>query len=588
MRKAFNPLLMKLLLSVFLIMVFTMWVFYPSTNNLFVWDTKRYLYVYEFWISKLHVYHIVWMFLSQEFHNWHPLTWLSWALDYQLYGGLSTWGFHLSSNILHSINSVLVFALAIVFFNLNKPGFSDHPAHTDSNVIIAALLTALLFASHPQHVESVVWVAERKDLLCQLFLILSMLAYVRYVTCNEEIKKRWFIATLGLFAMALASKPMAVTFPVVLLLMDVYPLHRFKFASSVNSSITQKSSYALIKEKIPFFLLSIAVILMTLFAQQGAMANVSFDLRILNAFNSIIFYLTQLIAPLDFAVQYPYFVDVGESITWKAFIPVIAVLAITLATLVAWIKGRHVWLIAWFFYLVTLSPVLGLIQVGAQGAADRYAYFPTLPVYLLIGAGLLSILNSAASVRKLIALFAVLSFVVLLTVKTREQITVWENDLTLWTHSIELYPNNDLGYLNIGGYYYNARDFEKAAYHFDKAGELRPNEAQTYAWRALTYTFLEQYQDAIAFHVKLGSALEARPDLKADQFCIQYNIGWLFAKMEMYLESSELFARVSPNSALEENARTWLNWLESSKKNENETISSEHLPGVCTKLLPIM
>ena len=189
---------------------------------------------------------------------------------------------------------------------------------------------------------------------------------------------------------------------------------------------------------------------------------------------------------------------------------------------------------------------------------------------------------------RLVIVLATLPVVLFLVGETRRQIQVWENDLTLWSNAIKLYPNNDLAHLSMGQNYFNRQNWEKAAYHFSIAGKLRPNEARTYAWRALTYTFLDQYQEALNFHVKLGSAFESHPELKADQYCIQYNIGWLFAKMEMFEESSELFSRVNPSSPLGYDARIWLNWLEHENKIENEKLSTEELPRFCTKLLSSM
>lgn len=588
MQKTSAQVVTKLLLGVFLLAFITMWTYFPTTKNLFVWDSRYYLFLHEFWISKLNPYHIIWMLLSLEVSNWHPLTWLSWAIDYQIYGGLVPWGFHLSSNILHTINSILVFALTLVVFGLNSTGSRAYPFRTDNNALIAAFVGALLFAIHPQHVESVAWVAERKDLLCQLFLLLSMLTYVKYTTCHEDIKSRWFYATLGLFVMALLSKPMAVTFPVILLLIDIYPLRRVDLMQAVNNSITQQSLYTLLREKIPFFLLSLFLILITLHAQQGAMSNIDFYLRVLNAFNSIILYLTKFWLPTDLAPLYPYFVDVGESITWKAFIPFLGVLGITLASLLAWTRARHMWLITWLFYLVTLSPVLGLIQVGHQGAADRYTYLPMLPAYFLIAAGLLTVLNKITSTKRLFVLLAILPLIFLLSNKTRQQIQMWESDQTLWNSTIMLYPDNALAYMTFGGYYYNFYDYEKAAYYFEEAGKLKPNNITASAWLALTDIHLGRYEKAIIYHINLGAASESMPELQADQFCIQYNIGFIYAKMDMLVESSDLFSRVDPNSVLGQDAGIWLNWLEKAKQTEYTTLSNEDLPGICTTLLPSM
>jgi hypothetical protein len=185
MKKDFAWTVGKLLLGIFLITLFTMWTYLETTKNRLVWDSIQYLVHHIFWISSLSTDNIIWMFLSLEVSNWRPLTWISWAIDYQLYGGLLPWGYHLSNNIFHTINSVLVFFLTLVVFGLNRRESKGYPFRSDNNALIAAFLAALLFAVHPQHVESVAWVAERKDLLCQLFILLSMLAYAKYVTCQE-------------------------------------------------------------------------------------------------------------------------------------------------------------------------------------------------------------------------------------------------------------------------------------------------------------------------------------------------------------------------------------------------------------------
>ena len=159
----------KVILGVFLISIVTLWTFHGSTNNELVWDSVTYIAHHWFWVSRITADTLLWMFLSLDVSNWHPLTWLSWAIDFQLYGGLISSGFHLTNNILHALNSILVFILILVVFGLNSPRSGiNYPFRSDNNAIIAAFLAALLFAVHPQHVESVVWVAERKD-LCASF-----------------------------------------------------------------------------------------------------------------------------------------------------------------------------------------------------------------------------------------------------------------------------------------------------------------------------------------------------------------------------------------------------------------------------------
>jgi hypothetical protein len=575
----------RLVFGALLVAAIALWAFEKTTANLFVWDSILYLLNRENHLSDLNIENIYWMMTSLEFYNWHPVTWLSWAIDYQLYGGLDSSGYHFSNNILHAINSVLIFILTLVVFALNNPDSKSYPISTDNYSFIAAVLTAMMFAVHPQHVESVAWVAERKGLLCQLFMLLSILSYVKYVTCQENVKTGWFLSTLGLFSLALLSKPMAVTFPVILLLFDVYPLRRTILLQPIIHSIQRQSSLRLVVEKIPFLLLSAILVLVTINAQQAALSSVSFDLRILNAFNSLILYLVKLVVPLHFSPHYPYLLSPGEIISWNAFVPLVGFLGITLLAVLAWLKGHRAWMIAWLFYLITLSPVLGLIQVGSQGAADRYAYFPTLPAYMLMGAGILTALNHN-TIRRFSTLLVVLCVVTLLALSTRQQVQVWQNPLTLWSQAVDSYPKSVFVRNNLAITHLNQGNYEIAAFHFEQSERLMPLAVRMLSWRGLTYLNLGRWKDALIDHVNLGVASETLPDLKVDQHCIQYNIGWLYAQMDMLEQAVELMGRVDPKSLYGPDAKTWLDSLENiDRANDNELVSEE-LPGFCKLLIP--
>ena len=434
---------MKLFIAMFLLFVISMLTWFEGTKNALVWDSVQYLFRYEQQISSLGFDHLSWMFSSLEFYNWHPLTWLSWAVDYQLYGGIHPWGFHFSNNVFHAINSMLVFVLTLVCFRLVDPSSKVGFVNTDNLSLLAAFLAAVIFAVHPQHVESVAWVAERKDLLCLLFMLLTLLSYVKYTSCGESGKARWYLATLVAYLLAVLSKPMAVTMPAILLLADIYPLRRTALLKPLMSSIKQASLSRLMLEKIPFVLLSGLLLVLTLEAQQGAINNqMSFDLRLLNAFNSTVFYLQKLVVPDQFSPFYPYLVAPGQGITWHDFIPVLVFAGISVAALVAWGKNRRAWLVAWLFYLLTLTPVLGIIQVGEQGAADRYAYFPTIPVYLLLGAGILMWLRKSGHLGRVLMVLIALPVAVLLATKTRHQVHAWQDEVSLWTHAIKYAPRS--------------------------------------------------------------------------------------------------------------------------------------------------
>ncbi len=581
MKKPLDWSVAKIILAAVSIAFITMWTYQPSTENEFVWDSIQYLRNHVYYLSSLNTDHIIWMFLTLDGANWHPLTWISWAIDYQIYGGLIPAGYHLTNNALHAINSVLIFITMLVVFALNKPNSRSFPFLAQDNAIIAATLATFFFAIHPQHVESVAWVAERKDLLCQLFMLLSTLAYVRYASCHEDAHRRWFNITLGLFFLAALSKPMAVTFPAVLLLLDVYPLRRTALIQPVNDCIRQRSYSALLKEKLPFLLITVLLVLVTLFAQQAALSKVPVDLRILNAANSIIFYLYKLLIPITFVPHYPYYIDVGQAITWKAFVPMFGVVGLTIAGLIMWLRGRHEWLISWLFYLITLSPVLGLIQVGQQGAADRYAYLPTLPVYFLIGAGLLAFLNRSNFFIQPLILLTVIPILFLLTVQTRQQIQIWKDPLTLWSHIVENYPENSKSQHNMGIVYMNLRNYEKAAFHFGENLKINPASAGSLYLRGLTYLHMHQNEDALKDYMALDTILESKPSTILDWDCYYYNTGWLFAQSGNIDNAEKFFRKVSLNSQLQPNVKIWLDQLE--KDYSEDRFKNNDLPGFCKR-----
>jgi hypothetical protein len=526
------------------------------------------------------------MATSLEFYNWHPLTWLSWAIDYQVYGGLVPWGYHFSNNLLHTINSVALFIFILMVMGLVAPVSGRFALKQDDPSLIAALLAALLFAVHPQHVESVAWVAERKDLLCQLFLLLSLIAYIKYATCQQASRTRWYVITLLVYFLAVMSKPMAVTFPVVLLLVDVYPLRRTTLFSPVIDSIRQQSWLSLAIEKIPFFILSFVLILATLLAQKTAIVDMSLPERAVNAIHSTILYLEKFAIPVALNPHYPYFEFAMVGGAMKGMMVFFAFTAITIAVAIAWRKQRPAWAIAWLLYLVTQSPVLGLIQVGAQGAADRYTYLPTLPLYLLLAGGILSVLNNGKSYKQALLLLVTTGVIVVFGFQTMQQIKVWKSEISLWTHVAKLSPDKLFAHNNLGIAYKNVGDYENALIQFNAGGEEKSGPISIYAWRGITYMHLGQFQESIGDLVKLGAAAESRPGLVVDPACIQYNIGWNYAHLGMYPESIELFSRVDPNSGSGSNAIAWLSELSTEKPEIDGLISSQALPGICENLIP--
>jgi len=563
--------------------------YYNSTANGFVWDTLDYLYQHPFYLSSLGPDHLVWMFTSFDNSNWHPLTWFSWAVDYRIYGGLNPWGYHFTNIVVHGLNSALLFIVLLVVFGLSRPRGGGFPLRTDRPALAAAWLAAALFAVHPQHVESVAWVAERKDLLCQFFMLLTLLTHVRQATCGETSRGRWRLLALLFYCLALLAKPMAVTLPLILLLADVYPLRRSRLVPPPQGGGGQLSGAALVAEKLPYFLLSLAVVLLTLEAQRGSLAAVPLGLRVVNAFHSILFYLYKFFVPLGFSPHYPYWGPGAGVPGWLAILPAAAVLAITVAALVAWRRGRPEWLTGWLFYLIALAPVLGLVQVGEQGAADRYAYFPTLPVYVFAAAALLRVFCHARALLRWLAVPAVLAVIVLLAGKTVVQVQVWKDPLSLWQHAAEYAPNSRLARMNLGITHLNMGAYDMAADDFEAAAKLERQPGKSLPWRGLVYLHLERYGDARSVHTTMLAMAGSRPELQLDTNCLQYNLGWISAKTHAREDAMKYFARVEPGSKPGPAAAAWLEWLRSEPPGTADTRSPEgKLPGFCRRLIPLM
>jgi hypothetical protein len=571
--------------GMFLLALASAWMFHGTTQNALVWDSVFYLSHHEREISSLGIENLSWMLTTREAANWHPLTWLSWAIDYQLYGGLDPGGFHLSNNVIHGLNSSLVFLLILVALGLGDPVTVAAPVRTDRDSMISAFLAALVFAAHPQHVESVAWVAERKDLLCQFFTLLALLAYARFATGPEKSRTAWYLGCLALFVLAAMSKPMAVTLPAILLLLDVYPLRRTALVKSAAPAVQTQKFLRLVLEKAPFFFVSACLAILTLAAQEGALATVPFDVRILNAFNSILVYISKFLLPLGFSPHYPYYAEPGNVHSVQAYIPVAGCLLITVVSVWAWAKGRPAWLTTWLFLLIGLSPVIGLIPVGTQGMADRYAYFPTLPFYILVGAGILAVLRKGAGTTRYAIVPVMLAVCILLAARTGAQIPVWKNELTLWSHAVATHPRNPVARTSLGTALMRAGDFERAVFHFEVIEYLPTNPTRMLALRAVAHLALGNHEKALADHSKLVESERFSP-LTLDPECHRYNLGWIEAQLGGNEASAQHFLAVAPAGPYGGHARAWLDWLEKSEARGGDESQPPELPGFCKALIP--
>ncbi|HQG65543.1 MAG TPA: tetratricopeptide repeat protein [Smithella sp.] len=410
---------------------------------------------------------VQWALTTTYFSYWHPLTWLSHMLDWHLFGANAS-GHHLMSLFLH-IGSVI-----FLFLFLYKT----------TNHIWPAAFAAALFSLHPLRVESVAWASERKDVLNLFFTVLCFYAYAFYA---DEKKVSRYVLCMLFFVLAVMSKPMAVTLPFVLLLLDYWPLNRWGNPYHENTKNGFSSVIKLIGEKIPFFCLSLAASAGAIWAQskEGTVAsldNVPFMIRTSNAIVAYVSYLGKLLWPVNLAVFYPYEYVLPP---WKILFSAAVILVITLIVMY-YIRKKPFLFVGWYIYLGTLVPVIGLVQVGSQAMADRYTYVPSLGITFVLAWGIPSIIENQKLRKRFLAPVAVI-FLSLLMLLTWQQCHYWKNSVTVFIHAISVTKNNALAHNQLGlAFYEQGRDRE-ALYHFDKTILLQPAQDSAYNNRGAIY-----------------------------------------------------------------------------------------------------
>jgi len=398
---------------------------------------------------------IVWAFTNVHAANWHPLTWLSHMLDSHLWG-LNPGGHHLTNVLLHMATAVLLFLV-----------LRQMSARFWRSAFVAAV-----FAIHPLRVESVAWVAERKDVLSGLFFVLTISAYVRYA------RRPWSAARYGLvvllFAFGLMSKPMLVTLPFVLFLLDYWPLNR---ARTVSAEADEKppTPRRLILEKVPLLAMSIASCVVTLLAQKAAIrpsADYPIGIRVSNALISSVAYIRQMLWPSDLAAFYPF--AAKDVVLARVLVPLVLLAGITVAVFVL---RRHRYLVTgWLWYLVMLGPVIGILQVGSQGRADRYTYLPQIGLYVLITWAVAELSRRWRHRHLILGTLAVITLTAL-TLSARAYASYWKDSESLWTHALTHTSDNAMAELNLGEAIYKLGRTAEAIGHFKRALQIEPNEA---------------------------------------------------------------------------------------------------------------
>jgi tetratricopeptide (TPR) repeat protein len=426
-------------------------------------------YVTENW----HVRHgfsregIGWAFTSFEASNWHPLTWLSHTLDCQLYG-LAPAGHHLTNLLLHAANAVLLFLL------LNRL----------TGALWRSALVAALFALHPLRVESVAWVSERKDVLSAFFWMLAVGAYVRYAeNLKSQISNFKFFYTLALvfFALGLMAKPMLVTLPFVLLLLDYWPLGRWDFGG--------KFSWRPVVEKIPFFVLAAASSFVTFIAQDRAeavasLARFPLGVRLANIPVAYTRYLTRNFWPAHLAAYYPYVGwSAGEILGAVALLAAVTALALWRARSAPWLA------VGWFWFLGMLVPAIGLVQAGGQSLADRYSYLPSVGLWIMVVWGLHSAALGRPRLRQAMTTAAPWAVMVFAFLAWR-QTGVYKDSGTLWEATLRSYPNCLAAQNNLATWLMGQGRWDEALGHCNKALSILPDDPE--ARNNLSLIFLHQ------------------------------------------------------------------------------------------------
>jgi len=504
-----------------LLVVATLALYNPVSHHPFVnYDDDRYVGDNAHVRAGLHWETVRWAFTTYDEANWHPLTWLSHALDCQLYG-LNPAGHHYTNVLLHALNVVLLFLV------LSRATGSVWPSAG----------VAALFALHPINVESVAWVAERKNLLSMSFFLLTLGAYRWYA---RKPRSGAYLLVAFLFACGLMSKPQVITLPFVLLLWDYWPLERVVSShpdSVSGETIPAKKFSWLILEKLPLVALSALSAVITMRAQAAGNAlstlvKYPLSVRLENAIVSYARYVGKAFWPLRLSPMYPHPADSLKS--WQVLAGLLLLLTVT--TIVIAAQRRRYLLVGWLWFLGTLVPMIGLVQVGSQAMADRYAYLPLLGLFLLFcwGAADWARQQHLSTTR-----VAACSMVVLLAlaVVAHRQIGYWSDNVTLWSHTLQVTSDNFIAQNSLGGALMAQGRLEEAQPHFRTAAAIHPSDPLS----NLNIAFYELQRGNLQLAIRqydkaIGLTQDAR--LKASAFT---SLGSIYSRLGDYSRARESF-----------------------------------------------
>jgi tetratricopeptide (TPR) repeat protein len=496
----------KILMSLLLIVV-TCAVYLQVGNYQFVnYDDGKYILENPHVRTGLTREGIIWAFTSTYASNWHTLTWLSHMLDVQLFG-LNPGPHHLVNVLIHAATTVLLFLLLLRM----------------TGAYWRSAFVAALFALHPLHVESVAWVAERKDVLSAFFFMVTLLLYARYV---ERPGPKRYLLTLSAFALGLMAKPMLVTLPFVLLLLDYWPFGRIPLGQS-GTPMRQGSvptalrpiALRLLWEKVPFLVLAVVSSILTIYAQHkgGAVSSiraVPLDFRFINALWAYVMYLYKMVRPVNLAVLYPLptTLTIAQGLFAAAILGVISFLTILSA------KRHPYFLVGWLWYLGMLVPVIGLVQVGSQSMADRYTYLPLIGVFIMLAWGM-RIIAGSDGLRRAAMSAAAIVLLVACTGYTWYQIGYWKNSVTLFGHAAEVVPGNYIAHEALGLVLAKSGRLDEAISQYTESLRIWPEYERALIGMGNVLVRQGRMEEAASF---ANRALRLKPDSSEAHFLLGY------------------------------------------------------------------
>lgn len=492
--------------------VAVLWAFLPSLRCGFIeYDDSVYVFNNPYVKHGLSARGLAWAFTDTSTGNWHPLTWLTHMLDAQLYGG-AAWGHHLTSVLLHAITTMLLF---LVWRRMTRMTW-------------ASLAAAALFGLHPMRVESVTWICERKDVLSGFFWVASLWAYARFAEASAKLTpgaRAFYLASVVLFFCGLMSKPVMVTFPFVLLLLDFWPLGRWR----------KEKLGTLLREKLPFFLLTVLVCSVTYVAQKrtgmmSPLADLSFLERLENVPVAYVRYLGKTFWPFDLCALYPHPGRWPMGFVLGSLLLLLAVTALVFAQR----TERPWWLVGWLWFLGALVPMIGLVQVGAQSMADRYSYIPIIGIWLAVSVGVAKLVKRW---RPGPAWLCLGGLTLVCAVLTRQQITYWKDNATVWQRALAVTRNNYEAHYRLGRALAIEGNLAGAMAEFEQVVALRPGLAEAHYSLGKALALQGRLEEALA---RFQRAVEIDPR----NVVALNNVGNILLQRGRYADSIAYFRRV--------------------------------------------